>query len=350
MRDVLMLLGFSTRFRSALCWVTAGLTLTLACPAFAQRSPKEREEARQLAAEGFEALQRKDYATAEDRFRRADAIVHAPTLVVDQARALTGLGRLVEAHERYELVLREGVAPNAPWQWRLAHADAARELEALKPRLAWLTLRVTGPREPTVLVDNRPVPLAALGVRRATDPGTHAVSVNAPGYLPKEEIVSLDEGETVALEIELEPDPNSAPKEAETLSQLKEEQAPEFALPEQDNSASYVVLGIGGVGIVAGTISGILALGARADLESRCQDRVCRPTTQRALESDESDRDRYRLWGTISGVSFAVGLAAAATGVTILLLSGSDSEDSSSVDPRFAVQVGAGRFGVTGAF
>ncbi|HEY8943179.1 MAG TPA: PEGA domain-containing protein, partial [Polyangiaceae bacterium] len=204
-----MLAKVPRRIQRVLCVASAGLVLSLGFPVRAEVSAADREQARKLAAEGFEALERKDYATAEDRFRRADAIIHAPTLVVDHARALVGLGRLVEAHERYELVLREGIAPNAPWQWRSAHADAERELEEIKPRLAWLTLRVLGPSKPVVLVDNKNVPLAALGVRRATDPGTHSVTVSAPGYLPKEEIVSLDEGETVSLEVELEVDPNA---------------------------------------------------------------------------------------------------------------------------------------------
>src|SRR4051812_30509984 len=83
-----------------------------------------REEARKLARQGFQALQRKDYASAEDLFRRADELVHAPTLELDHARALVGLRKFVEGHERYEQVIREGVAPNAPWQWKAAVVEA----------------------------------------------------------------------------------------------------------------------------------------------------------------------------------------------------------------------------------
>jgi hypothetical protein len=338
------------RLRRGVAVATAGAVLSLFAPVHAQTSAVEREQARKLAAEGFEALQRKDYAAAEDRFRRADALVHAPTLVVDHARALTGLGRLVEAHERYELVLREGIAPNAPWQWRLAHADAERELEALKPRLAWLTLRVVGPREPVVQVDNRNVPLAALGVRRATDPGTHAVSVSANGYAPKEEIVSLDEGETVALEIELEVDPEAVakPKPVEETPEAPEAERP--PPPERDNTLAYVVLGVGGLGIVAGAVTGALALGARSDLESQCPNGVCRPTSRLELQEHENDVDEYRLWGTLSGVSFAVGLAAAATGMTILLVGSGDDSSGAAPKSKVAAYAGPGEIGVVGAF
>src|SRR5450432_550214 len=72
--------------------------------ALAQESASDRATARSLAGEGYAALKSKDYETAEDRFRRADELVHAPTLVVDHARALVGLGRVGEAYEAYQSV------------------------------------------------------------------------------------------------------------------------------------------------------------------------------------------------------------------------------------------------------
>ena len=83
-------------------------------PAWAEANEADRATARALALDGHDALKKKDYATAADRFSRADSLVHAPTLVVDWARALQGLGRFVEAHEKYELVLREGIPPGSP--------------------------------------------------------------------------------------------------------------------------------------------------------------------------------------------------------------------------------------------
>src|SRR5215203_241669 len=98
----------------------AALFLGLLCavlmarPAWAEANEADRATARALALEGHAALQKKDYATAADRFGRADSLVHAPTLVVDWARSLQGLGRFVEAHEKYELVLREGIPAGSP--------------------------------------------------------------------------------------------------------------------------------------------------------------------------------------------------------------------------------------------
>ena len=110
----------------------------------AEASASDRATARALAGEGYAALKKKDYETAEDRFRRADELVHAPTLVVDHARALVGLGRLGEAYAAYRAVLDEPLPSKAPAVWRRSVKDAEKEAEALKPRVAFLTINVRG--------------------------------------------------------------------------------------------------------------------------------------------------------------------------------------------------------------
>src|SRR3954471_17958179 len=120
-------------------WSGLGAGLLWVGTSWADPSAADRATARSLAGEGYQALQDKDFATASDRFSRADALVHAPTLMIDWARSLVGLGKLVEAQERYEQIVREGVDPKAPKSWRRALTDANAELAQLKPRLAWIT-------------------------------------------------------------------------------------------------------------------------------------------------------------------------------------------------------------------
>src|SRR6187549_206060 len=288
-------------FLGSLVLVTLLTTSGLA--ASSEPSEATREQARTLAAQGYEALQRSDFVAAEDLFRRADALVHAPTIVVDHARALAGLGRLVEAHERYELVLREGMPTNVPWSWQRAAADAERKLAMLKPRLAWLTVRVAGPSKFKVEVDDKDVPHAALGVRRATDPGVHIVKVRATGYVPKEQSVTLGEGEPKELDITLEPDPNAV-----NQADLEEVERPEVRTraaakhaSEPNNTLAFVLLGVGGVGIVTGAVTGSMALGLRSDLDKECANRTCKPAVEADVERYQKDIDRYRLLGTVSG-------------------------------------------------
>ncbi len=85
-----------------------------AVPARAEPTDADRATARALAREGFEAQKHQQYALAAERFERADALVHAPTLLLGLARAQAGLDRLVEANETYRRILREPTGPGAP--------------------------------------------------------------------------------------------------------------------------------------------------------------------------------------------------------------------------------------------
>src|ERR1035441_2491334 len=107
--------------------VSAALALVLATPAAAlAQSDTDRATARQLGKDGEQALDAKDFKRAEDDFRRADGLIHAPTLVLGLARALAGEGKLVEAQEAYQRIIRDGVAPGAP--------DAFKRARSTRPR------------------------------------------------------------------------------------------------------------------------------------------------------------------------------------------------------------------------
>jgi hypothetical protein len=309
----------------------------LARPAWAEANEADRATARALALEGHAALQNKDYKTAADRFGRADTLVHAPTLVVDWARALQGLGRFVEAHEKYELVLREGVDSSSPKSWIRALEDAKKELDALKPRLGWVTVILKEPTEATVTIDDIVVPAAALGVKRAADPGFPEVKATAPGYEPFKQTVTVGPGEEKTLEV--------------TMVKLPEV-APEPASPSNDvyrgrpgkgrRVASYVVLGVGGAGLLAGGITGAMALKKRADLRSECVDSVCRASSSKKIST-------YHTYGTVSAATLAVGVVGIGAGV-VLLLTEPKQEPADAAALQVRPLLGWGVVGAEGTF
>jgi hypothetical protein len=337
---------------SALAASALVVLCTLRAAPLQAQTDEQRSQARELAAQGFAAFQRKDFVQAEELFRRADALVHAPTLVLDHARALVGLGRLVEAHEGFAQVLREGVAPNAPWQWRSAVDAATAELAAVEPRLAWLTVTVSGPQAPEVQIDSKLLRQAALGVRLATDPGTHTVTVRADRFLPVRRGITLREGQTAELELVVAPDPAAPPlpvepKQAREIIYVKTPEAPK----PTDNTLATILLIGGGVGIAAGAVTGILALGVRSDLKDSCSSGACVPADDAEYSDLSEKRDRYRALGTASGVAFAVGLGATVSGLALLVFkpraaAGAQPPQS----PRLAFGVGAGSISIGGHF
>lgn len=347
--------GTLTRFGGALhmqyrCLLLASVvTLSSVSGTALADEAADRATARALAGEGHNALLRRDFEQALDRFRRADALVHAPTLAVGIARSLAGLGRLVEAQEEYQRVIREGVAPSDPQPWQRALENARQELAQLKPRLAWLTVQVTGAATPAVFIDEAELPQAAIGVQRATNPGRRTVRVTAPGYVPVERTLTLAEGQRRTLAIELERDPaavamgnnasaaQAAPANWTSSAPITSEQ------PERSRTPAYVAFGVGGAGLVVGTVAGLLTLNAKSTLDEECPNDSCPPAEQDTL-------DRYRTYGTISALGFGVGVAGIATGTTLLLINGRadvrEDRSSAGIEPF----IGLGAVGATGRF
>jgi len=313
--------------------------LLFTAPAWAEPNEADRATARELALAGHAALTSKDYATAADRFGRADALVHAPTLVVDWARALQGLGRFVEAHEKYELVLREGVDSSAPKSWQHALEDAKKELEALKPRLAWVTVILKDPPDATVTIDGVVVPPAAVGVKRAADPGFPKVVVAALGYESSEQTVTVGPGEEKSIEVSLKKLPEvAAPAKTDDGAYRPRQKS------AARRAASYVLLGVGGAALVGGGVMGALALRKHSQLESECTNGLCRSSAQAKI-------DTYHLYGTISGAALGVGVAGLGAGL-VLLLTEPKAEEGASARPGLRAHplLGLGVVGAEGTF
>jgi len=272
-------------------------------------SSADRATARTLAQEGYVALRDKDYSTAADRFTRALALVHAPTILRDLARAQVGLGRLVDAHETYSLIIREGVAADAPQPWVKALADAKAEISSITPRLPWMTITVTGPAHPKVTIDGAPIAEASLGVKRPADPGRHEIRAMAAGYYTAKKSISLKEGESINIAFELEDaPPDAAPKDEEETGRVS---VANVVDPVWRKPVTIGALALGGAGIVLGSVTGILAMTKHNQLANDCPGNRC--PTQAGLDS-------YHTLGLISTIGFVAGGVSAGAGVVLLLV------------------------------
>jgi pentatricopeptide repeat protein len=88
-----------------------------------------------LGYEGVEAFQANDFEAAEDKLRRAFAVVKVPTLGLWLARALAKNGRWVEAAEVYREVSRLEPTEGKVEAQREAQRAAAGELETLAGKI-----------------------------------------------------------------------------------------------------------------------------------------------------------------------------------------------------------------------
>jgi hypothetical protein len=300
------------RFVATLLWPA----LLLPSVAYAQKESSTDADhltARALAHEGYEAQKRGQYAEAADRFQRAEALVHAPTLELGLARAEVGLGKLVEAHETYRRIVREELVPGAPAPFAKAVDDARRELTAIEPRLAWITIDVPGPSPSSVRVsvDGVSLPAAVLGIKRASDPGEHRLRATAPGFAPAERTFTVAEGETVAISVPATP----LPEAPAPVSEARPEHPSPPAAPTSTpfgKSLGIAALSIGVAGLVAGSVTGVLALNKHASLSNGCPNGHCAP-------GESSQVSLYDTLATVSTASFVTGAVGLVTGVTLLL-------------------------------
>jgi hypothetical protein len=330
-------LAFWSGLSVGLLWVSSSC---------AEPSAADRATARSLAGEGYQALQDKDYATATDRFRRADALVHAPTLMIDWARSLVGLGKLVEAQERYEQIVREGVDAKAPKSWQRALKDAVTELAQLKPRLAWITISVSSRDDAhmtidaaQVTVDEVQVPPAAIGVRRAVNPGSLQVRVQAKGFVGQKKTVVLGESAEEAVSFQLEPD-----REVQSVSSVSVAPSEPAPVTPHNHTPVYVAFGVSAAGLIVGAVSGGLAMSKNSDLAAVCNaDHDCPSKYQDTIRA-------YDTLSAISGAGFAVGVAGAGVGVTLWLLNRGKSNAAPAQGVIVHPYLGLGNVGAVGSF
>jgi hypothetical protein len=296
----------------------AASTLAVSRSASAQpaASDADRATARALAHEGYEAQKQQQYALAADRFGRAEALVHAPTLLLGLARAQAGLGKLVESNETYRRILREPLEPGAPAPFAAAIKSAAHEDAEVAARLAWVTLVVNGPAAADVLLDDVAVPPAALGVRLACNPGSHRMKASADGFVPAEQSFAISEAGEQTVSVTLQPRPEAAVADvspAPKPATIAASPTPQRRSAVQ-TTLGIAALGVGSAGLIAGGVTGVLVLTRRASLIDACPDGHCSAAYAGEL-------DTYRTLANVSTAATIAGATLAATGIVLLLTS-----------------------------
>jgi hypothetical protein len=349
-----------SRALAAVCLAVIGLT---APPALAQ-ADADRATARSLGGDGQQALENKDYRTAEDRFRRADNLVHAPTLMLGLARALAGQGKYVESQETYHRIVREGIAPGAPEAFKRALADAKKEVDTVASKIGGVTITVHAPggaEQPNakVVLDGSPVNTASLGVRRSVDPGSHVLQVSADGMKPAEVRFDVPPGGAVDEPVTLEVDrsapsplapasvPATAPSEQTSVSPGAEPPSSAPSTSSRGGSGTvlpWVAFGIGGAGLAAGAVTGFLAMQKHSDLANKCDRAACQLAQQ-------GDLDSYHTIATISTAGFIVGGVGVVAGVVLMLTRPKpETVPPPQIGLRVVPVIGLGSIGAVGAF
>jgi hypothetical protein len=185
--------------------------------------------------------------------------------------------------------------------------EAEKKAKALEARVPKLTIALSGATAETEIErDGVVLGAASLNVPMPVNPGPHKLVVRAKGREDTTESITLAEGESKRVELKL----GAAKKE--TAAPLAQPSSPSSGAETSGGKTSplvYVGFGLAGAGVIAGTITGLMTLGAASDAKNRCPGGACENNTQ------VEDANSGKTMGTISTIAFIAGGVGAAIGV-----------------------------------
>ncbi|HYQ04098.1 MAG TPA: PEGA domain-containing protein [Polyangiaceae bacterium] len=326
------------------------LVVTLSNLSHADEAAENIAAARTLGIQGVQLADAGQCPEAIEKLTRAEALHHAPTILGRLGECQVNVGEVVTGTENLNMVVREVLPASAPKVFRDAQERAQKVLDKAMPKIAHLVIRVNpADVKASVAVAGKSVPSALLGAERPTDPGTHQVTATAEGYKPVSATVTLAEGSHQEITLQLEKDPNAvAAIPAGTATAVSGTTGPNQATPPEPSGKkskvpAIVAFSIGGAGLIAGGITGGIAISKAGN----CPNKVC---------DTQSDLDSAKSMATISTIGFSVGIAGVAVGTILLLTGGSSSEKPTHAleQParKFAMQpwVGVNSVGLAGSF
>ena len=312
-------------------------------------SATETATARALAVDGLKLAKGGQCEEAVDKLDRAEKLKHSPIVLSHLGGCYIALGKLVQGTEALRRVLREPLPPDPSPALKDAYERAQTLVQETKPKIAGLTINVTGAKDVklAVTVDGVELPSTVIGVELPSDPGEHSIEASAPGYLKAKASKKLAQGEKGQVSLELKRDPNAVVAAEKTAAaaaatqEPKQEQRPaaqatpaepapsEPAAQSNSNSGrtwAYLSYGLGAVGLGAGIIFGRSAMQDKDVLAANCPNNIC--------QEDQQDRlDSAKTKGTVSTIGFAVGGVGAVLGTVLLITSSGGSSSTGSATP-----------------
>ncbi|HYQ16768.1 MAG TPA: hypothetical protein VEQ58_13445 [Polyangiaceae bacterium] len=330
-------------------------------------SAAETAAARALAVDGLKLAQANNCVEAVPKLERAEKLYHSTMVATRLGECYVSVGRLVEGTEILRKALREPQATEPTPALAKALERAQKVLDAAKPRIAGLTIKVAAVQDMSVKVDGTLVAAALIDTEIPVDPGEHAVEVAAPGFIKSGSRINVAEGEKKSVTMTLARDPNApvvVPQSEKQPAQepasarqnnAVERPAPVTSPPPEERApnrtAAYVALGIGAAGLVTGGVLGALTLKQHSDLKGHCPNDVCTADKQ-------GDLDSAKRMGNFSTIAFGVGGAGLVLGTVLFFTASPSSADRAerAAARRFAgitrarLGVGVGRVELSGDF
>lgn len=335
----------STRRRTGLARlgssVLVALTVTAACPAalaagasLQSATSAQKKTAGERFGAGMKAFDANHYDDALKAFRDSYNSVASPNSHLMIARTLSRMGRLGEAYEAYDKTEQEAAAAaKVDKKYEKAEKSATNERDALRPRIAMLTVQVSGAGSgATLTVAGRKIDQADWAHPVAVDPGSVTVSLQTADGKTTQKQVTATAGGTPTVQIA-----PAAPTAAPTTTTSSGGKAEASTSGIDKRTLAYIAGGVGAAGLVTFGVFGILDNSKYNSLKNDCPNNSC-------PASKKSAADTGRTFQTVANVGLVVGIVGLAGGATLYFLSTRDKNgkaDTARTD-RPGVDVGLG--------
>lgn len=212
--------------------------------------------------------------------------------------------------------------PNQRARHRDREAIAQEQIDRLRPQVPQLTLVLPAdaPKDTRVVRDGVALMEASLGIALPVDPGKHTIVTQLYDGRKHTEAITIAPGEHRRVDLVVEmPTPTGASRPATAAPPSRAAppptQRPESP-PRKQTSPSrpwpYVAAGIGLAGLAAGTVTGLMSMGKKKEVDRECEETVCSPEGKAAADSG-------RTLGNVSTVAFGVGAVGLVSGAVLWL-------------------------------
>jgi tetratricopeptide (TPR) repeat protein len=222
---------------------------------------------------------------------KAITLINLASCEEKTARLAEALGHWVEARARAQAENNAAIVE-----------EAEKRAKALEPRLPKLTVILEGaPPDAEVVRDGVVLGKVSLGVPLPVNPGAHTLVVRGASLEETSEAVSIAEGETKSVTLHA-----GAAKQSSAT-------ATNASAGRGLSTLVYAGFGTAAVGLVVGSVTGVLALSKASTAKQGCANGEC--ADQASLDAAQASRSM----GTISTIGFAVGVVGAGVGIAGLV-------------------------------
>jgi len=262
---------------------------------------------------------------ALEYFRESHALKPGRGTLLNMGLCEKKLGQLAKAMQHLEELLPQ--LPSGD-ERRAIVRDALAEIKPKVPNLR-IVLKADSPAGTVVTYDNAELEPTMIGTDMPVDPGKHVIVVEAPGLPNRQYDVVMEEGKRQTLQVE-----PGLPISSATAS-------PQDSSRATKRTVGFVVGGVGVAGLVAGAITGGLALSDSAAAEKACP-------TRKGCSSETIDiANRGQTLSIVNTVALALGIVGVGVSIPLIVMNGKAKEP-----PTVGVWVSpdGARFGLSGRF